>query len=742
MQSIPIKSLSLFFFCPCRSISSHIISTIIPYCTHNNNNYNYYPLLKQVQLCNDTCFIKNLSMNTVYDSKENYKSSDSCIPSEEEEEDKISFSRSSLICRRRQQKQKQQINSSNSSLASITSLKNSLTLLNDLFYYAKQNNDNNNYTTTLKSPHNYSIFSSKRILGWKQNDSGFQRDILVNDSNDDDDQQVIRSLSSSTTSTVDRFIRRRHRKQTRTRTTTTQARGTYHHIYIYFFSFLSSKLHLTMADSHDNTQNSNSLLKKKKSIRVFIPRRQRTVKRGKRMFSHISSSSINSHKTIASSSNNVQELVSLIEQKINNKKNKSRHKKNIIVVNYKPVFVNCYKDKSFQNPKSTSNSKSQTKSIHTNNDFSSSNHYGRKSSFTTATTTTTSNGSPLRSMSNSSQYQQPLSLDVPDVEDPLKFIEIMYQQLFTEDGRLRSEAEPLAFANCVQQIVTNSRKNSTSSAFSNRSTSSHLKPVNFDTNYQQRKFSSPSNHHPHHMQTPRATSLSSSPHNILNEHYDTYSEEEDEETQTFMQTNNPHKIIKSDNDISRKNTNNHLQLHTSSNSYHQKELLANQTTTTASNGFHISIDDTSSEDLDTFSDMDFMQFNNTTMQQSPSVDEDLTHTDSRLLSSGYQSLDRSRKSFEQNKSIILKSYSENDLYYLEDKNHIHHCKSYIRSSNIIVMPPRISTSLSLTNIIKRLQQPLGKILMKYVNFILITKNVLLLPLFIFLLRQRPMHIGI
>ncbi|CAF1506088.1 unnamed protein product [Rotaria sordida] len=497
-----------------------------------------------------------------------------------------------------------------------------------------------------------------------------------------------------------------------------------------------------MADSHDNTQNSNSLLKKKKSIRVFIPRRQRTVKRGKRMFSHISSSSINSHKTMASSSNNVQELVSLIEQKINNKKNKSRHKKNIIVVNYKPVFVNCYKDKSFQNPKSTSNSKSQTKSIHTNNDFSSSNHYGRKSSFTTATTTTTSNGSPLRSMSNSSQYQQPLLLDVPDVEDPLKFIEIMYQQLFTEDGRLRSEAEPLAFANCVQQIVTNSRKNSTSSAFSNRSTSSHLKPVNFDTNHQQRKFSSPSNHHPHHMQTPRATSLSSSPHNILNEHYDTYSEEEDEETQTFMQTNNPHKIIKSDNDISRKNTNNHLQLHTSSNSYHQKELLTNQTTTTASNGFHISIDDTSSEDLDTFSDMDFMQFNNTTMQQSPSVDEDLTHTDSRLLSSGYQSLDRSRKSFEQNKSIILKSYSENDLYYLEDKNHIHHCKSYIRSSNIIVMPPRISTSLSLTNIIKRLQQPLGKILMKYVNFILITKNVLLLPLFIFLLRQRPMHIGV
>ncbi|CAF3489489.1 unnamed protein product [Rotaria sp. Silwood1] len=495
-----------------------------------------------------------------------------------------------------------------------------------------------------------------------------------------------------------------------------------------------------MADSHGNTKTSNTIINKKKSIRVFIRRRRRTIKRGKRRFLH-TSSSINSHKPMSSSSNNVQELVSLIEKKINNKQNKFRHKKNIIVVNYKPVFVNTHKEQSCQNTKSTSNSTSRTKSTHTDDDFASTNHYSRQPSITTIT----SDCSPLRAMSNSSHYQRSFSLDVPDVEDPLKFIEIMYQQLFTEDGRLRSETEPLAFANCVQQLVTNSRRNSVSSAFTNRSTSSYLKHVNHNTNYQQRKFSSSSNHHHHHKQSSKATSLSSSPHIILSEHYDTYSEEEEEETRTFMRTNNQQQIIKNDNDVPR-NIHNHFQVHTSPNSYHRKELLTNHTTT-ASNGFHISIDDTGSDDLDTLSDVDVMQFNNITTQLSPSGDEDLTYTDSRLLSSGYQSLDRSRKSFQQqqqqqHQSIKLKSYSENDLFHSENENHIHYCTNCIRSPNVIVIPPIISTSSLLTNIIKRIQQPIGKIIMKYVNFILISKNVLLLPLFIFLLRQRSMHIGI
>jgi len=51
---------------------------------------------------------------------------------------------------------------------------------------------------------------------------------------------------------------------------------------------------------------------------------------------------------------------------------------------------------------------------------------------------------------------------VPDVDDPLTFIELMYQQMFTEDGQLKAGSEPTAFANCVKQIVTQSRGNSLS----------------------------------------------------------------------------------------------------------------------------------------------------------------------------------------------------------------------------------------------------------------------------------------
>jgi hypothetical protein len=167
------------------------------------------------------------------------------------------------------------------------------------------------------------------------------------------------------------------------------------------------------------------------------------------------------------------------------------------------------------------------------------------------------------------------------------------------------------------------------------------------------------------------------------------------------------------------------------------------------NGFHFSIDDTDNEDLDTFSDLNSIRFNNKTIRTSPSVDEDLTHTDSRLLSSsGYQSLDRSRKSLEQQqqKPILSKSHSESDLSHSSHKNNIqikciHYCPNCIRPPTITVIPPLISTSSSSSNIIQRIQQPVGIMLMKYLNFILISKNVLLVPLFIFLLCQRSKPIG-
>lgn len=172
-----------------------------------------------------------------------------------------------------------------------------------------------------------------------------------------------------------------------------------------------------------------------------------------------------------------------------------------------------------------------------------------------------------------------------------------------------------------------------------------------------------------------------------------------------------------------------------------KKSSTNRVTTT-NNCIHISKDDTGSEDLDTFSDLDCMHYNNITIQQSPSIDDDVTRTDSKLLSSGYQSLDRSKKSFVQHKS-----HSENDLSYSIEKNETHikciqYCSNCMQSSTTTVISPLVnSTPLSFSTIVKCIQQPIGKILMKYVNFILISKNVLLLPLFIFLLRQRSMHVG-
>ena len=109
-----------------------------------------------------------------------------------------------------------------------------------------------------------------------------------------------------------------------------------------------------------------------------------------------------------------------------------------------------------------------------------------------------------------------------------------------------------------------------------------------------------------------------------------------------------------------------------------------------------------------------------TIRTSPpaSIDEDATEVESKLLSSsGYQSL----KSQE---PVISKVHSENAH---------HHCPHCMNAPQIIITPP----STSSLNII----QPVREAVTKYLNFIFISKNILLIPLFIFLLRQRSMHIG-
>ncbi|CAF5212534.1 unnamed protein product, partial [Rotaria magnacalcarata] len=130
-------------------------------------------------------------------------------------EDNILFSPTLLFtCRNRRRTQKKKINSSNLSLISTTSLRNNLILLTDLYCYEKRNDNNLNAknTITLKIPHNTSMVSNQTTLNWKQNDGGFQHDVLANNTNND--KYVIRSLSSSSAaSTTDRFIPRQSRKQ-------------------------------------------------------------------------------------------------------------------------------------------------------------------------------------------------------------------------------------------------------------------------------------------------------------------------------------------------------------------------------------------------------------------------------------------------------------------------------------------------------------------------------------------------
>jgi hypothetical protein len=174
-----------------------------------------------------------------------------------------------------------------------------------------------------------------------------------------------------------------------------------------------------------------------------------------------------------------------------------------------------------------------------------------------------------------------------------------------------------------------------------------------------------------------------------------------------------------------------------------------RTKTRIQSAFRLSTDDTDNEDLDTFSDLNSMRYNQKIVRASPSVDEDLTHTDSRLLSSsGYQSLDHSNKFYNERKSILSKSHSENDLVHASwnkadtQMNYHHYCSNCLCSPISTVIPTVPVTLTAIPNesssLIQRIQQPLGIMLMKYLNFILISKNVLLLPLLMFLLRQRSM----
>lgn len=157
---------------------------------------------------------------------------------------------------------------------------------------------------------------------------------------------------------------------------------------------------------------------------------------------------------------------------------------------------------------------------------------------------------------------------------------------------------------------------------------------------------------------------------------------------------------------SMENFESHLQeLHAFVNSYTQNEKQPN-----INSDEIFCFDDTDNEDFDEFSE--FNSSRKTIRPLSPtSFDDEMTHTDSKFLSSGYQSL-RSSKSMNNKKRV-----ENNSSNYL----------------NCIEKPkPVMTTAIIPMNFI----QPMRDMIAKLYNFVFISKNIFLLPFCIFLLRQR------
>lgn len=220
-----------------------------------------------------------------------------------------------------------------------------------------------------------------------------------------------------------------------------------------------------MIDEHALRQDPltvNPTMKRNGHVRVFI-RRRATGRVG--------------HRT---KSTDMEQLTSLVETTLNNKRKRSRQKKkNIIIINYKPVFMKTRARKAKAAPPKPPVSTTQP------------------------------------------QHQPAAPYGLPEEEDPLMFIEQMYQQLFTDDGQLRQDTEPNVLANCVKHIVANSRRNSMARRDSISS------PV------RQRKASTPSFSYRPHFKASQPPSMSSSSHVLSNN----FSEEEENEAETLVHTN-------------------------------------------------------------------------------------------------------------------------------------------------------------------------------------------------------------
>lgn len=234
-------------------------------------------------------------------------------------------------------------------------------------------------------------------------------------------------------------------------------------------------------------ENSSPRVKRKKeNVRVFLNHRRPISNRRFRRRTHQSQSSERSDETSSLQSDSIEQLVGSIKKQLRNYDKSSSRRKNVIVVNYRPVFVDTRRlKKQGRHQQEETNLPKHKESRRRNSD--------------------------------SSVKPSSMDLNVPDVEDPLQFIELMYQQLFTEDGRLRRPTEPSILANCVKQIVNHSRRNSMSSPLRQKTnSSSSLARSNLSI-----------------------STMSSSQFLTLNDQFNSFGEEEnddDDQAETLVQT--------------------------------------------------------------------------------------------------------------------------------------------------------------------------------------------------------------
>ncbi|CAF0970393.1 unnamed protein product, partial [Didymodactylos carnosus] len=450
-----------------------------------------------------------------------------------------------------------------------------------------------------------------------------------------------------------------------------------------------------------------------------------------------------SEESLTTENNEIHQLTNLIESQISMRNAKHR-KRHIIVINYKPVFFNT--------PEGSKKDQKLSQSLPTKLFQTEVNELKRSSTLPSVTLPRSGIVSPtdedlsseiknppkrrrsrtgLTTSSDTSLQQQSHSFDLPDVDDPRLFIDMIYTQIFDETGKLRQEVvqEPEEVIDYVRQCVDGYRRNSMkrdsiTSFCSNKSTTSSYRK-----------------------------------HSLLrrskNKEYVTWSEEEEQQQQTPLQNrlaSNSRRNSSLSKRFSIKFDDG--QFLPSVDSYKQQhQSLFNQQRNSNAQGTRCSMDDTDNDE-DTFFDL-----------HNQSVASDLKLKSIRtnypqFNDSGYQSFERSPRSFfdgnsnrtpdkienlylESNRQHRLsKSKSDGSLAipFKQDAKHdlCSNCsamtykktnddKNHLSSPQVIMMSP--VTAL-------RHRLPTMATIMRYISYIIISKHVMLLPLLLFMIRQR------